>query len=789
MEVAEGTDSDQDGYVVFGEEIYNDCDDNDAAINPEAEEICDGVDNNCDGQIDEGCDEECTSCEAFQNLYPNPTQYYWCGLLTLYSDPNCNMVIAQGTDSDHDGFVVFGEEIYNDCDDNDAAINPEAEEICDGKDNDCDGEIDEGCEEECASCQEFQNLYPNPTQYYWCGLLSLYSDPDCSMKIAEGTDSDHDGFVVFGEEIYNDCDDNDPSVYPGAEEICDGVDNDCNGQIDENDVCENCYADIIFLLSGSSSMDYERKANIRASLTSVFQDWASNKSDFNIGIWEIGDYLNPIHDMTNVATGEASLINSIEMWTPSANQQCIYEVMDAAYNHLRDYGNPEASKIVVLIIDGLPNCIGGREDPSYTVNLAQNAYNAYGIRTITVGWIVEDFLNDIAFAGGTEAALILYGVPPPYFDDYLLEFDYECGQASEEDLDQDGWTVSEGDCDDNNPDIFPGNVEITCNGIDDDCNPSTTDNPNADGDPVSLCDGDCDDNNPNIFPGNTEYCDGLDNDCVGGANYPGGEIDSDGDGYRICNGDCDDNNASVNPGASEIEDGIDNNCDGNIDECIPGAIKTVPCGCNGYMNVICNSDGEWIPLSSCLDESPITEICGDGIDNDCDGLTDNEDPDCEGPVILITEIMANQAGTESGGAGEFIELFNAGTTTVDLNNWWIAVGPQGTYSYDQLQSYQSGTMLLLPGEYAVILDPDYDNRYSFPTGTVLVTIGDATLGNSGIATTHWIAIYDEDRSTKLDEFQCPSDPGDGVSLYRISLNADNNCDNWAASPRGSSPGE
>jgi hypothetical protein len=157
--------------------------------------------------------------------------------------------------------------------------------------------------------------------------------------------------------------------------------------------------------------------------------------------------------------------------------------------------------------------------------------------------------------------------------------------------------------------------------------------------------------------------------------------------------------------------------------------------------------------------------------------------------ILITEIMANQAGTEEGGAGEFIELINAGTNTVDLHNLWIAVGTQDAFYYDQLQSFQAGITLLLPGAYAVILDPNYDNRYSFPKGTVLVTVGDADIGSRGIATNSWITLYDVNRSTILDEFQCGSDPGDGISLYRISLNAENNSANWAASPSGSTPGK
>jgi hypothetical protein len=157
--------------------------------------------------------------------------------------------------------------------------------------------------------------------------------------------------------------------------------------------------------------------------------------------------------------------------------------------------------------------------------------------------------------------------------------------------------------------------------------------------------------------------------------------------------------------------------------------------------------------------------------------------------ILLTEIMANQAGIESIGEGEFVEVINAGTFTVNLRDLWVAVGPQGAPAYDQLQSFRTGTTQLIPGAYAVILDPHYDDRYTFPPGTVLVTVGDAGFGSGGISTTHWVTLYDVDGSTLLDEFRYPSDPGDGVSLYRISLTAVDSPANWAASPGGSSPGQ
>jgi MYXO-CTERM domain-containing protein len=104
-------------------------------------------------------------------------------------------------------------------------------------------------------------------------------------------------------------------------------------------------------------------------------------------------------------------------------------------------------------------------------------------------------------------------------------------------------------------------------GICDDCDDSdpTLDDLDEDGDSRSLCDGDCDDNASDVYPGHPEVCDGIDNDCDGVT--PDDEfIDEDGDGYLLCR-DCDDAAVEVNPGMLEIcGNGIDDNCNSVVDE-------------------------------------------------------------------------------------------------------------------------------------------------------------------------------------------------------------------------------
>jgi hypothetical protein len=183
-------DADGDGFAV-GE----DCDDARASVNPEATELCDGVDNDCDGEVDEP--------EAFD---------------------------AQGwfTDADGDGFgdaasVVFGCTQPDgtapngaDCDDGDSLSHPGADEVCDpaDRDEDCDGLADDA--DPSASGQS--TFYGDADGDGW-GIWELTTEA-CDPP---------DGFA----EVDGDCLDTDPTAHPGAVDVWyDGVDSDCAGDND-----------------------------------------------------------------------------------------------------------------------------------------------------------------------------------------------------------------------------------------------------------------------------------------------------------------------------------------------------------------------------------------------------------------------------------------------------------------------------------------------------------------------------------------------------------------------------
>ena len=219
-------DNDGDGVGVGGVSGGQpDCNDKDASVKPDQKETCgDGIDNDCDGTVDDGGPGvKCVdgdgdgwgvgvACKlADCNDKSGSIHPYAAEICGDNIDNNCNLQVDEGCagvqckDKDLDGFGVGGDcclhdktgTCIQDCDDNDGGTNPWVDEICaDGKDNDCDKQKDEGC----VLC----------------------------------TDRDSDNYGI-GPQCSNwDCDETDPAAHPGAPEVCNGKDTNCNGIVDDN---------------------------------------------------------------------------------------------------------------------------------------------------------------------------------------------------------------------------------------------------------------------------------------------------------------------------------------------------------------------------------------------------------------------------------------------------------------------------------------------------------------------------------------------------------------------------
>jgi hypothetical protein len=203
--------------------------------------------------------------------------------------------------------------------------------------------------------------------------------------------------------------------------------------------------------------------------------------------------------------------------------------------------------------------------------------------------------------------------------------DDDCDESSpDDDLDGDGFIAAD-DCDDGDGATRPDAEETAYNGLDDDCDPLTPDD-DLDGDGAGLSE-DCDDEDAGIGPDAEETAyNGLDDDC----DPLTPDDDLDGDGFGLSD-DCDDDTAEINPDAEERCDGLDNNCDGLTDDgAAAPATWYADLDLDGYGDgaVIvsaCDAPTGYIETSGDCDDSEISinpgasEICNDGLDNDCDG--------------------------------------------------------------------------------------------------------------------------------------------------------------------------
>ncbi|MBN2800379.1 MAG: hypothetical protein JXX28_14665 [Deltaproteobacteria bacterium] len=566
-----------DSYVLKG----GDCDDTDADVFPAAPELCNALDDDCDGAVDEGV----------------TAAWYADGDGDGFGDP----ATAEQACTAPTGFVVDG----TDCDDGDPARSPAAQEICNGVDDDCDGAVDDGFPAEA--------WFEDADQDGYGGAVIVVS---CQQP---------EGYVA----LPGDCDDTTRLAYPGLAEVCDGLDNDCDGRADDG-IPGVWYSDGDGDGYGLSST---MTLGCPPDPTYVADD--GDCDDTNDAVYpggaEVCDGLDNDcdHDTdegvlpTWYRDADGDTYGDLETSQPACAQPAGWVSNPDDCDDAHADANPAGTEVC----DGLDNDCDTRVDEGFP----------------TVSWYQDD--DGDGFGTGVTVA--------------------DCAPPA-------GYSAGTGDCDDDDSAIHPGALE-RCNSKDDDCDGEADEGLptrwylDADGDGYGLADatldgcpttssyvalsGDCDDAHASAHPGGTEVCDELDNDCNGSVDdgvtttyYPDADGDTYGNGalpraacappagYVTDHRDCDDSTVLVSPSGSEVCNGVDDNCDTVIDEGFPATTWYRDAdgdtyGIDSVQLVACyKPSGYSANHPDCNDSNPSVhpdalETCNE-IDDDCDTLVD-----------------------------------------------------------------------------------------------------------------------------------------------------------------------
>ncbi len=493
-------------------------------------------------------------------------------------------------------------------------------ELCNGEDDDCDGEADEGFPDtdkdgvaDCLEGDKDGDGIADPEDN--CPYKHNPSQADFDLDtLGDACDPDDDNDLSADEE---DCAPKDPASHPGADETCDGKDNDCDGIVDQ----------------GFPDADADGIKNC----------------------------VDPDDDNDTFADGLdcAPLDGSV---FPTAPEKC-----DGKDN---DCDNVVDEDFADLDGDGVADCVDSDLDGDGVDDAADNCPKTSNPQQ-------EDFDAD-GFGDACDTDDDGDGIPDN-LDNCLLLFNPgqpdtdKDGKGDGCDEDDDGDGAADGA--DNCPLVAnPGQADFDGDGLGDACD----EDDDNDGDPDVS---DCAPLDPAVHHGADELCNGQDDNCVFGEDE--GFNDNDLDGLKNCIDPDDDNDgdpdetdcAPLDPaqgsGATESCDGKDNDCDGQVDEglgqvkcgkgicahsqdkCVDGVMVVCdpwegaePEGCNGLDDdcdgLVDEDQGTtgcglgvcWHTVANCVDGVPqecdpiqgaSDEVC-DGLDNDCDGKIDEELP-------------------------------------------------------------------------------------------------------------------------------------------------------------------
>lgn len=582
-------DGDGDGYGHLTTSVQNcsqpfgfvsnntDCNDAVAAINPAAVEVFNGIDDNCNNTVDEGF---------------TPVNYY----LDNDGDGVGGNTFVVGISSPGPNYVL----ITGDCNDNNPAMFPGNNEVCDNLDNNCNASIDEGLI-----------------------FLTYFQDNDGdnfgNVAVTLSACSAPQGYVLDS----TDCNDQNPAINPSAIDIPgNGIDENCNG-IDAPLVAAQLGLYEFTQASGCPVLANTVTTQPANASFSVYSNQGGTcvaaANVFNNNTWNTGSNID---------------LNNYNQFTITPDSCFGLTLTKLSFTHKVSNVNTIP---VWYLRSSLDNYASNVAFDTITTNAVLNDTVLLGVSFQNIGAVTFRFYitgistpnatwrNDNVSAWGFVNAV----QPQTYYADNDGDGYGDAGNTVVACSAPQGYTNDNADCDDNNAQINPTTVwfiDADQDGYGDPNNFTTS----CLTPPGAVLNGDdCDDTNPQLALVDMYY------------------VDADGDGYGddatgvetcaqpantvLIGGDCDDMNDQIYPGAVEICDGEDNNCDGNLDEGLPTILYYEDADNDGYGSEVttetCDSLGVGYTLvpGDCDDQNDAvypgaTEVIDNGIDENCDGM-------------------------------------------------------------------------------------------------------------------------------------------------------------------------